>query len=86
MLSSRTAPQDTVSEGKSNIRKMELYVKKTKFPHSVIRNQIRRFLSFLSKMNLQLNNEQKEMRRAPRDFTEGEDKDFTQEWYIREES
>ena len=31
---------------------MELSVKKTKFPHSVIRNQIWSFLSFLFKVNL----------------------------------
>jgi hypothetical protein len=38
------------------------------------------------KMDFQLSDEPKDMRRALRDFAKGEVKDFTQEWYIREES
>jgi hypothetical protein len=37
-------------------------------------------------MNFQVSDEQKDIRRAPRDFKEGEVKDFTQECNIREES
>ena len=38
------------------------------------------------KMDFQLSDEPKDMRRALRDFAKGEVKDFTQEWYIREKS
>ena len=38
------------------------------------------------KMDFQLSDEPKDMGRAVRDFAKEEVKDFTQEWYIREES
>jgi hypothetical protein len=38
------------------------------------------------KTNFQLNDEPKDMRGALWDLPEGEIKDFTREWYIREES
>jgi hypothetical protein len=78
MLSSRTAQPYTVSEAKLNIRKMEFYVKKRKFPHSVIRNQICSFLSFLSKVKTQLKTIKTVLSYAPQNCFDKEDCIFNQ--------
>jgi hypothetical protein len=79
MLSSRTARPYTVYSQRWQVKYTENGV--------VCQEGARSFKELSSiKMDFQFSDEPKDMRRALRDFAKGEVKDFTQEWYIREES